>query len=119
MPATAGIYWYWSHYTSVPVFAVGVMVGYYYRHRSKTGIRVGTRMGLVGAFPVVWIYSDFLDSLAGIELSSSVWSAAVQAIPILFFFLLVTGISTLMGFLGTLAGIRTIRHFSETTISSE
>ena len=119
MPLTAGLHWYWSHYTSFPVFVVGVAVGYYYRHRSKRGIRVGTRMGLVGALPVVWIYPDLLDSLTAVGLSRPVWSVVVEVGPPLLFLLLATGFSTLMGFMGTLAGIKTVHHSSVAAPSSE
>ena len=118
MPLTVGVHWNWSRHASLPVFLVGVVVGYYYRHRSKRGIRVGTRMGLIGALPVVWLYPLF-DALTTIELSQPVWSVAVQAGPVVVFVLVTTGISTLMGFTGTLAGIKTRQQSSATASSSK
>ena len=113
MPFTVAFDWYIPVLTSIPVFIAGGVVGYYYRHQSKRAIRIGTRVGLIGAVPLFWIYSNTYDLLAGIDPSQPVWTTAVEMGPLLGLLLLATGISTLQGFMGTLTGVKT-RHRQST-----
>ena len=110
MPFSIGFYRYAPFLTSIPVFAVGICVGYYYRHRSKRAIRVGTRTGIVGGVLSLWEYSTALELLTSeIGSGQSVVTTAMEIAPPLLVLLLAVGAATLQGFLGTLVGVRTVR----------
>jgi len=113
MPFTVGFYRYTPALISIPVFIAGICVGYYYRHQSKRAIRVGTRVGLVGGLPSLLEYSTALDILISrVDSSQSVLTTAIEIAPPLLVVLLVIGVATLQGFMGTLVGVKTVRHRS-------
>lgn len=111
MPFSLGFHRYAPVLTSMPVFAAGICVGYYYRHRSKRAIRVGTRTGIVGGVLSLWEYATAFELLTSeIGSSQSVVSTAVEIAPPLLVLLLAVGAATVQGFLGTLVGVRTVRE---------
>jgi hypothetical protein len=117
MPVTVALQTLLSTYSMSAVMLVGTGVGYLYRNRSTMGIRVGTRMGLVGSLPVLWLNAGFLDPLtAGIGAGLTVESL-VETAQIVLFFVLVVGFSTLLGFAGTVMGIQSARYGPSTNAS--
>ncbi len=111
MPFSFGFYRYAPFLTSIPVFAAGICVGYYYRHRSKRAIRVGTRTGIIGGVLSLWEYSTAVELLtSGIGSNQSVMTTVTEIAPPLFVLLLAVGAATVQGFLGTLVGVRTVRQ---------
>jgi|GEM_PF-367066 hypothetical protein len=117
MPVTVGLHSQLSTFSYGAVSLVGLAVGYYYRDRSTLGIRVGTRMGLVGSLPVLWLYGGFLDPLTSGIGSGLTVASLVETVQILGFFLLAIGISTVMGLAGTVMGIQTGRDAPSTEAS--
>ena len=110
MPFSIGFYRYAPFLTSVPVFAAGICVGYYYRHQSKRAIRVGTRAGIIGRMLSLWEYAAAFELLTGeIGSNQSVVTTAIEILSPLLVLLLAVGAATLQGFLGTLVGVRTAR----------
>lgn len=117
MPVTVALQTLLSTYSLSAMMLVGTGVGYLYRNRSTMGIRVGTRMGLIGSLPALWLNVHFLETLvAGIGEGLTVGSI-VETAQIVLFFLLVIGFSTLMGFAGTVMGIQTARYNPSTDVS--
>jgi len=110
MPFSIGFDRYAPFLTSVPVFAAGICVGYYYRHQSKRAIRVGTRAGIIGGILSLWEYAAAFELLTGeIGSNQSVVTTAIEIVSPLLVLLLAVGAATLQGFLGTLVGVRTVR----------
>ena len=107
MPFSFVVRWYVPFLSSLPVFFAGVVVGYAYRQNSKRAIRVGTRMGLVGALPSVWVYVSRFDPVEKIGPGGPLWAVVAEVSPLLGLLVLVTVLSGLMGFTGTLTGVKT------------
>ena len=107
MPFSVVFRWYVPALGSVPVFLAGIVVGYVYRHNSKRAIRIGTRMGLVGGLPTLWMYASRFDLRAKIDLGQPAWAVAAEVGPLLGLLLFAAGLSGLMGFTGTLTGVKT------------
>jgi len=117
MPVTVGLNTLLPTSSFAAVSLFGGAVGYYYRDRSTRGIRVGTRVGFIGGLSTLWLHADFLDPLiAGIGSGLTV-DSLVETVQILGFFLLAIGISTAMGLVGTVMGIRTGRSTPSTDAS--
>lgn len=107
-------FWLDSHLPvlmSLPVFIAGGCVGYYYRHQSKRAIRVGTRTGLVGGVPSMWEHATAFGLFTGgVGSGQSVVTTAIEIAPLLVVLLLAAGFAAVQGFMGTLVGVRTVRH---------
>lgn len=117
MPVTVAAHWLLSTSSVSAVSLVGVVVGYLYRNRSTMGIRVGTRMGLVGSLPALWLDDDLLGTLiAGINEGLTMGSLT-ETVGILLMFGLVIGSSVFTGLMGTILGIQTARYRPSTEAS--
>ena len=117
MPVTVALQSLLSTSSVSAVSLVGVVVGYLYRNQSTLGIRVGTRMGLVGSLPALWLYDDLLGTLiAGIGERLTMGSLT-ETVGILLIFGLAIGFSVFTGLMGTILGIQTARYRPSTEAS--
>jgi ABC-type thiamin/hydroxymethylpyrimidine transport system permease subunit len=84
------------------VFWGGLLAGYLAKRRGLAGTPAGTRAGVVGGVPALWMVADLSVFVAG--LGGPAWFRAVQLAVLVLWLPLVVGLSALVGGLGGRAG---------------
>ena len=80
------------------VFWGGLLAGYLAKRRGLTGTPVGSRAGVVGGLPALWMVGDIVPYLVG--LGGPAWFRAVQLALVLLMVPVFVGLSALVGGLG-------------------
>ena len=109
IPLTVLTYWQTgSELALSPVLLGGLIAGYLATHRTGTSAGVGSRAGLLGGLPAVWIVPEVLSASAA--LTGPPWFLAagsiMTALTMVGFLVLAFGLSTLAGALGGYIGGR-------------
>ena len=104
LPFVARTYWETGTTAGLePIFAAGLLVGYFFRGTTREIARVGARIGVVAALPVLLWMS--IEPAAYVLLETDPWYAPLVPIAIAVLFVTVGGlIAALVGAIGARIG---------------